>query len=99
MKPVSIAYARNNLSALLRKVRAGHAVTITDRGVPVARLVAPAPTAGVPARFIDLAERGLVRLAELEPTPTWDQSEPAPPKLRRGASAVQALIDERRSGR
>lgn len=99
MKPVSVAYARNNLSALLRKVRAGHAVTITDRGVPVARLVAPASTSGVPSRFIDLAERGLVRLPEEEPTSAWDREEPPPPKLRRGASAVQALLDERRSGR
>lgn len=99
MKPVSVAYAKNNLSALLRKVRAGHAVTITDRGVPVAQLVAPAPTAGVSARFIHLAERGLVRLPEQVPTPAWDRLEPAPPRMRKGASAVQLLLDERRSGR
>jgi antitoxin (DNA-binding transcriptional repressor) of toxin-antitoxin stability system len=99
MKPVSVAYAKNNLSALLRKVRAGHAIMITDRGVPVAQLVAPGPTAGVSARFIDLAERGLVRLPEHEPTADWDRLEPAPPRFRKGASAVQALLDERRSGR
>lgn len=99
MKHVSIAYAKDNLSALLRKVRAGYAITITDRGVPVAQLVAPAATAGISAPFIDLAERGLVRLPEQEPTPDWDDEEPAPPKFRKGASAVQALLDERRSGR
>ena len=99
MKPVSVAYARNNLSALLRKVRAGHAITITDRGVPVARLLAPAATTGVPGRFIDLAERGLVRLPEQEPTAAWDHLEPPPPRLRKGTSAVQALLDERRFGR
>ena len=94
-----MAYAKNNLSALLRKVRAGHAVIITDRGQPVARLVAPAATAGVPPAFLDLAARGLVRLPEQEPTTSWDRNEPSPPRLRRGASAVEALLDERRSGR
>jgi antitoxin (DNA-binding transcriptional repressor) of toxin-antitoxin stability system len=99
MKPVSIAYAKNNLSALLRRVRAGHAVIITDRGVPVAQIVAPPSTQGIPPRLIGLAERGAVRLPDRQPDATWARG--SLPELRRarGNAAVNALLDERRSGR
>lgn len=102
MKPVSVAFARNNLSALLRKVRAGQIVTITDRGLPVARLVSPAAGRGVPPRFIELAERGLVTLPSREPDASWLEGKL--PRLRgarglKGESIVDALLEERRSGR
>ena len=99
MKPVSVAFAKNNLSALLRRVRAGHAVIITDRGVPVAQLVAPPSSRGIPPRLIGLAERGVVRLPERQPDATWGKG--PLPSLRRpsGNAAVDALIDERRTGR
>lgn len=41
MKEAGIREARQNLSDLIAEVRKGHEVTITDRGKPVARLVAP----------------------------------------------------------
>lgn len=41
MKETGIREARQNLSALIAEVQKGHEVTITDRGKPVARLVAP----------------------------------------------------------
>jgi prevent-host-death family protein len=41
MKEAGIREARQNLTALIDEVRKGHEVTITDRGRPVARLVAP----------------------------------------------------------
>lgn len=106
MKPVSIAYARNNLSALLRRVRAGHVITITDRGVPVATLASPASTRGIAPRFIDLAERGLLSLPEREPSHDWLRGRlPRPHGTgARGAggaghAAVDALLNERRDGR
>ena len=43
MKEAGIREARQNLTALIEEVRKGHEVTITDRGRPVARLVAPRP--------------------------------------------------------
>ena len=99
MKPVSVAYAKNNLSALLRRVRAGHAVVITDRGVPVAQLVAPPSSRGIPPRLIGLAESGAVRLPERQPDITW-ASGPLPRLTRSsGNAAVDALLDERRTGR
>ncbi|MEO7501718.1 MAG: type II toxin-antitoxin system prevent-host-death family antitoxin [Gemmatimonadaceae bacterium] len=97
---MSVSVAKNTLSALLRKVAAGTPITITDRGTPVARLVPPAAQArGIPPRFLALAERGVVSLPEREPTAKWDDDLPAPPRLTKGASAVEALLEERRSGR
>jgi prevent-host-death family protein len=39
MTTASISEAKAKLSALLDRVKAGETVTITDRGVPVARIV------------------------------------------------------------
>lgn len=41
MTEVSVYEARNNLSKLIKEAQAGNEVTITSRGIPVARLVAP----------------------------------------------------------
>jgi len=52
MRQAGIREARQRLSALLAFVRLGHEVLITDRGQPVARLVAPLPLSarGFPRR-------------------------------------------------
>ena len=54
MEKATISNLKNNLSAYLRKVRAGHAVVIYDRDVPIARL-----------QRIESTERGADRLALL----------------------------------
>lgn len=41
MRTAGIREARQNLSKLLAEVAAGEEITITDRGKPVARLIAP----------------------------------------------------------
>ena len=97
MKPVSISEAKNNLSALLREVREGRTVTITDRGVVVARLVPPPPTRGISPQAVDLAQRGLLILPQRAPSTDWLRAEW--PRVRGKASAVGALLDERESGR
>ncbi len=100
MKSVSVSVAKNTLSALLRKVTAGTAITITDRGTPVARLVPPAAhVRGIPPQFHELAERGVVTLPEREPRTNWDDDLPAPPRLAKGVSAIEALLEERRTAR
>lgn len=98
MKSVSISSAKDNLSALLREVREGRSITITDRGVAVARLVPPPPTRGITPKAIDLAQRGLLILPEKEPNLDWLR---LPwPKARKGArSIVEVLLEERESGR
>ena len=98
MKSVSISVAKNTLSALIRKIHGGSVITITDRGVPVARLVPPANVQGVPPAAVDLAARGLLRLPETALSPDWSSKLPARPRLRKGASVLKALIEERESG-
>ena len=52
MRTVSVSEAKNSLSALLREIRGGATVIITDRGVPVARLLPPLSGRGLPASAI-----------------------------------------------
>jgi prevent-host-death family protein len=100
MKSVPVSVAKNTLSALLRKVTAGASITITDRGNVVAQLVPPtARVHGIPVRFLDLAERGVVKLPDRAPTLDWDDDLPTPPRPAKGASAVEVLLEERRTGR
>lgn len=51
MESATISKLKNNLSAYLRKVRAGHTIVIYDRDVPIARL-----------QRIESKERGADRL-------------------------------------
>ena len=93
MKSVPVSLAKNNLSALLREVRGGSTVVITDRGVPVAQLMPPAPTAGITPAAIDLAQRGRLVLPQRAPEGAWLTLPTAIPAA--GASAVAALLTER----
>jgi|SRR6185312_13381223 prevent-host-death family protein len=97
MKKASISYAKAHLSALLKRVREGQTVLITDRGTPVARLE-PIADVDWDARMRSLAERGVVKLPK---TPlTWERFEALPPApvLPPGVSAVDYVIAEREEG-
>ena len=97
MKTATVTEAKNRLSALIDLVRAGESITILDRGTPVARLEPVMSDADHDGRLRRLARAGVVRvpeqgdllaiLAKLPPAPTTE------------ASAVEALLEERRSGR
>jgi prevent-host-death family protein len=95
---VSITDAKNGLSALIDRVRAGEPVLILDRGDPVATLE--------PIRRLELTEeerisnlerRGLIRRGR-GPGPGAERilREP-PPDIT--TSLVEAVLEERRSGR
>lgn len=93
MRSRSISDAKNQLSALIKQVQGGEPITITDRGVPVARLI-PIRAAGLPARVLGLAQIGLAQLPDRAPHGKWlDHPWPA---LRPGPSPVDLLIEERR---
>ena len=98
MKTVKIADAKNNLSRYLKYVARGGRVRILDRDVPVADLVPIEPSAGPveDAWLADLAQRGLVRPGEGGPLPA-ELFKPGP--RRRGARVLEALLEERASGR
>lgn len=97
MKTATITEAKNGLSALIDLVRAGESVVITDRGRAVAMLEPLGSAPDATGRLLRLQRAGLVRVAtgampmELLRTP--------PPPLVPGSSAVDAVLDERRSGR
>ena len=95
MTTASISETKAKLSALLDRVKAGEEVTITDRGVPVARIVP------VPARDVDWEERlerlerqGIIRRPKEKLDLDWFLSRPLPEFQE---SVLEALLEERRS--
>ncbi len=98
MLVATITEAKNTLSALIDRVRGGESVLIMDRGIPVARLEsAVGSDLDKEGKLARLERAGVVRAARKPPASQLLFQ--APPGLRRGASAVDALLDERRSGR
>jgi len=99
MKKISITEAKNGLSALIDGLKGGSPVLIMDRGRPVARLepVTNAHGTDPEGRLARLVREGTVRPSRL-PFPKSLLSD-QPPRSKGGASAVEALIEERREGR
>ena len=98
MVSIGIAKLKAQLSHYLGLARAGEEVLITDRGMPVARLVpASSRDSGVPAHLLAMERRGEVRLGTGR-LPEPPDAAP-PPRVKGRRSVVQALIDERREGR
>ena len=97
MKRASITQTKNGLSALIDSLKGGKSVLIVDRGRPVARLepVTGAEEGGQGGRLMRLVRDGVVRPRRSVP-PAAVFASPPPSSV---ASAVGALIDERREGR
>jgi prevent-host-death family protein len=94
----TITEAKNQLSALIDRVRGGESVLIVDRGIPVARLEsAVGSTLDKDGKIARLERAGVVRAASKPPLSKT--ATPKPVHARRGASAVQTVLDERREGR
>ena len=99
MKTVSISEAKNRLSALIDGLKSGSGVLIVDRGRPVARLepVADGGQEDDDGRLARLIRNGVVRPGRGK-LPRWLLTE-EPPRLKGGASVLEALLEERRQGR
>jgi len=97
VKTAGVAELKARLSGFLDQVKAGTEILVTERGMPIARIVPLAPRDDEDARALRLARKGLLRLGrgrlsrELLTPPKGD------PKT--GASVLAALIEERRQGR
>jgi prevent-host-death family protein len=95
MKRATVTEAKNGLSALLDRVKAGETIVITDRGRPVARLAPATSPDDSDGRLARLERAGIVRrgsgdvrkILEMPLVETID-----------GASVVEVVLDERRSG-
>jgi prevent-host-death family protein len=97
MRTITITEAKNRLSALIDLVRAGESVVITDRGLAVAMIEPIGSVPDATGRLLRLQRAGLVRIGTA--APPLDLIRTPPPQLSSDASAVQAVLDERRSGR
>lgn len=96
MRTATITEAKNGLSALIDRVKAGETIVILDRGVPVARLEPMTMLADPEGRLRRLERLGLIRrgsgavpLALLR-TP--------PPRPTGGISITDAVLEEREEG-
>jgi prevent-host-death family protein len=98
MKKASITEAKNNLSALTDGVKGGTPVLIMARGRPVARLE---PVNGVASsddgRLDRLVRDGVVRPARGVMPKALVATKP--PRGKKSASGVRALLEERRDSR
>ncbi len=99
MKIASITETKNQLSALIDRVRHGDTVLIVDRGRPVARLESVVTEAGdeLDGRLARLERQGILRRAADPPARAVVAT--APPKARAGASVLRVLLEDRRQGR
>jgi prevent-host-death family protein len=93
----TITEAKNGLSALIDRVQAGESIIILERGRPVARLEPVTAHTDPTGRLARLERAGIIKVGAAPP-PIELLRQPAP-KLARGASAVESLLDERRQGR
>jgi len=99
MKTATITQAKNQLSALIDRVRHGETIIITDRGRPVARLVSALTGAAEDpeGRVARLERRGGLRRATTPPPRALILR--ALPAVKRPSGVLDALLDERRQGR
>lgn len=96
MRVSTVTEAKNHLSALLDRVRAGESILIVDRGRPVARLEPAVSAQEDPTgRLARLQRDGIVRVGSTHPQ--LEEIARKPPRAR--SSALAALLAERRSGR
>ena len=89
MRPSGVRVLKNETSAVLKRVRAGESLLVTDRDEPIALLV--------PIAESDTAE-GLARLV-VAGVVSWSGGKPrgsAKPGRARGQSVASAVVEDRR---
>jgi prevent-host-death family protein len=97
VKTATVTEAKNGLSALLRKVQGGETVLITDRGIPIARIEPVHALDDPTGRLERLVRAGIIRPGSGS-VPTGFLAGPTV-KASKDGSVLDALLDERRTGR
>lgn len=97
MLTASISEAKNKLSALLDRVRAGETILILDRGSPVAQL-GPPDELSDDERLARLERAGIIRPGRGRRVPLEELAQPLAPG-EQPAGVLEALLEERREGR
>lgn len=98
MEKATISKLKDNLSAYLRKVRAGHTVVIFDRDVPIARLERIESVGSSSDRLTLLRAQGLTRPPTRPLSPARLRAALAK-ALPRNSLMLEALQAERDEGR
>ena len=98
MQKATVSNLKNNLSAYLRRVRAGHAVVIYDRDVPIARLERIESSGRGADRLALLRAQGVTR-PPVRPLSAEKLRASLSTPVRRAARAVDALRLDREEGR
>lgn len=97
MEKVSVSKLKDQLSAYLKKVRDGQTVLVTDRNEPVARIVPVTKVATDAERIARLVQLGIVAMPKSPPLSIEEIRRMRP--LAPGARLLEALLEERESGR
>jgi len=98
MKRATLTDAKNNLRALVDQVQHGETILILDQGRPVARLESVRGEGDDPeGRLARLERQGLLRRGSAPLPREILMARPLRPS--EGASALEALLAERRDGR
>jgi prevent-host-death family protein len=98
MRTIGIRELKNRLSEVVRAVKAGEHILVTDRGTVVAELVPPGrprTDPSVPAGLARLAERGVARLGAANDPSLYRGL----PRLRQKPASVARLLDDARGDR
>ena len=98
MQTIGIRELKNRLSEVLRAVKSGERVLVTDRGTVVAELVPPGrplTDPSLPPGLARLAERGVARLG----APNDPSLYRGLPPLHQKPAAVRQLLDDERGVR
>ncbi|MGH8197989.1 MAG: type II toxin-antitoxin system Phd/YefM family antitoxin [Steroidobacteraceae bacterium] len=97
MEKVSVSRLKDQLSAYLKKVRAGETVLVTDRNQPVAQLTPIPQPSGENERVARLVAQGIIRLPKGQPLDMKEFLTRRP--VIGNAGVLEALLEERREGR
>ena len=96
MKVAAVSELKARLSEYLNHVKTGEEVVITDRGRPVARLIAVRQNRPDGQRLTRMAKQGLIRVGTGKiPASFWN----LPRQQDTQATVLEALFEERREGR
>ncbi len=97
MKTIGVAQLKAHLSRYLDQVKHGQEVIVTERGLPIAKIVPLTTAEDLEARRQRLAKAGLLELG----TGRVRASLLKPPKgpVDVGAGVLKALLEEREEGR
>ena len=96
MATVAVTELKAKLSRYLSRVKAGEEILVTDRNVPVARLVPVRGAEGFDEDMRELERQGLIRLGRGRISKKfWELPRPKDPE----GLVLKALLEERRHGR